>query len=330
MTELQKRSQEVKQYAAEKKSLEDRISDLEGLLVTGGTHAAPGQAPVKVEDTEEFQHAIRKKEKELHEEYVGRMQEVEAEKKELAKAKEALDKQREEIAREREQLRPMTSLSGMSEYALDTDRGDLTYTGGGGRQWASRHGVVQNAWMDNQQVIREQQRVIGTLDDYVRALSSPETGIPLYMHSSHGPCFTGLDAADWFMENMEGVVTMEAAVKIGQKFLNLNVIAHVQSLTSFHATSAHIYVFTSGAQEVTGHHAMHGGYYHQAVPSSPSPAPTELAYSRPASSASTLTSDASSRHTPGLSDSPDRLLEEDAGSNALHAAAAKGDKSAVK
>jgi hypothetical protein len=53
------------------------------------------------------------------------------------------------------------------------------------------------------------------LDEYARALMDPVKGIPLGKRrlrlTTYNQCFSGTDAAGWFMANMEGVTTVEYA-----------------------------------------------------------------------------------------------------------------------
>lgn len=77
----------------------------------------------------------------------------------------------------------------------------------------------------------EAERVALALETYIQALQDPESGIPrhdcrhnfLYFRN----VFSGADAADWFMDNMEGVHTVEAAQQIGQKFMDLGIILSI-------------------------------------------------------------------------------------------------------
>ena len=53
------------------------------------------------------------------------------------------------------------------------------------------------------------------LDHYARALMDPVKGIPVGRRrvrlTTYNDCFTGTDACGWFMVNMEGITTVEAA-----------------------------------------------------------------------------------------------------------------------
>ncbi len=40
--------------------------------------------------------------------------------------------------------------------------------------------------------------------------------------------FAGSDAVDWFMANMEGVDSLEVAVTVGNRLLDLRVITNIQ------------------------------------------------------------------------------------------------------
>jgi hypothetical protein len=54
-----------------------------------------------------------------------------------------------------------------------------------------------------------------TLREYSRALMDPSTGIPTGKRrlrlTTYYNCFSGTDAAGWFMANMEGITTIEQA-----------------------------------------------------------------------------------------------------------------------
>ena len=62
------------------------------------------------------------------------------------------------------------------------------------------------------------------LSSYVTALTSPKTGIPCKQFDNGLSVFSGSHAVQWFMENMEGVVSVTLAAEVGQKLINLLVI----------------------------------------------------------------------------------------------------------
>lgn len=332
VNELERRAQEAEKYASEKKTLEERIAELEGMLVVGGTHATTSRA----EDTEEFQDAVRKKEEELHQEYIQKVESVEQERKELARARELLAQQKEEVEREREHLATRAYSSAGDYLGSPDDSGSQQLfdqaDSGGHSQWAqgrSSSSVLHNTWVGN--AGQTSAKVTYDLDDYIRALRNPETGIPLRVHGVHGACFTGKDAALWFNKFMQDVDTLDSAVGIGNKFIDFAVIASVEAGVGFQATDHDLYVFTPRTDDAA--------LPQTAAPAEPRPG-SEMSYyssssdsgysTRPQTSASGSLSNDGMMLTFPHHESPENLLEEDAGSNALHTAAAKGDRTSVK
>jgi hypothetical protein len=74
-------------------------------------------------------------------------------------------------------------------------------------------------------------------DDYIQmyrlALTDPKTGIILQERKVDGrtcqKIFTGADAAQWFMEHIEGIATVDGAASIGHKLIALGIIQNVQN-----------------------------------------------------------------------------------------------------
>lgn len=49
--------------------------------------------------------------------------------------------------------------------------------------------------------------------------------------------FSGMDAAKWFVENMEGVHDLSVATPVGQKFVNLSVFVALAGHRVFRASA---------------------------------------------------------------------------------------------
>lgn len=87
-----------------------------------------------------------------------------------------------------------------------------------------------------------------TLNIYLQALQHPTGGIKTHdvRHNFqyHRGVFSGYDAAEWFMENMEGITTLEAAQSVGQKFVDLCVFTGLGGSTDiFEVTDRALYQF---------------------------------------------------------------------------------------
>lgn len=75
-----------------------------------------------------------------------------------------------------------------------------------------------------------------TSPDQSQALRDPESGIATHdrrvdHHFVRG-VFSGLDAVEWFVNNMQGVQTLGAAQAVGQKFLALGLLVPVAVTSS--------------------------------------------------------------------------------------------------
>jgi hypothetical protein len=55
--------------------------------------------------------------------------------------------------------------------------------------------------------------------------------------------FAGYDAAEWFMQHLEGVANMAAAQAVGQKFVDLGVFASLSGSTVFEPSDRELYQF---------------------------------------------------------------------------------------
>lgn len=144
------------------------------------------------------------------------------------------------------------SVSSNNEGSDSGSDGDLTTT----RQRPS----VQTAWRggdadnvghgldrvaDAREAGKTDQEV--ALEQYAAVLQHPRTGIPLGTRrqrlTTYKMCFTGTDAAGWFMANMEGVRSPEEATAVGQQLLDLGVIVHVKQAQQFTVSDHELYQF---------------------------------------------------------------------------------------
>ncbi len=98
-----------------------------------------------------------------------------------------------------------------------------------------------------QPVKAQPQGEASSINVYLQALKHPTAGIRTHdvRHNFqyYRGVFSGLDAADWFMQNMEGVTTLPAAQSVGQKFVDLGVFANLNGSTNFECTDRELYQF---------------------------------------------------------------------------------------
>ncbi|XP_062502159.1 uncharacterized protein LOC134179307 [Corticium candelabrum] len=104
-----------------------------------------------------------------------------------------------------------------------------------------------------------QQSSVLSSDDYIQmyklALSNPKTGITLQKKRINGRfrrnIFTGVDAAKWFMDNMDNILTVDAAASVGRKLVALGIIQNASDaeLTDFIVSPQSFYSFTDDKQE---------------------------------------------------------------------------------
>ena len=149
--------------------------------------------------------------------------------------------------RQHQQHRPRTAKSGLGSYpsastaTLDADAQSICSTatmrprtaasgaaGGAGGQRRDRMADASEVPTDPQ---------AAALDNYVRALSDPRTGLPLSTKrvrlSTYRNCFAGSEGAAWFMANMENVRTLEEARDVGQNLIDLGVRCYYYSKLNF-------------------------------------------------------------------------------------------------
>ena len=94
------------------------------------------------------------------------------------------------------------------------------------------------------------------LSSYAAALQHPRTGIPLGTRRSrlttYKLCFSGADAAGWFMANLEGTHTQEQATAVGQQLLDLGVIRHVKRGRQFAVSDTELFQFRNANEDKSG------------------------------------------------------------------------------
>lgn len=95
--------------------------------------------------------------------------------------------------------------------------------------------------------LAEESETEAALEQYAAALQDPRSGIPLGTRrsrlTSYKMCFSGADAAGWFMANMEGITTASRAQVVGQQLLDLGVVTHVRHSQQFQVSDSELYQF---------------------------------------------------------------------------------------
>ncbi|XP_062517436.1 uncharacterized protein LOC134192702 [Corticium candelabrum] len=329
-SELARRVEEVEKTQQEKQKLQQKIEALEQEVLVGGT---------KVEETPEFEMAMRKAQEQLQSEYEERYRDLEREREALAKEKEELQAKQQELTYDRQLHSAGSSRLSDSPTSLYPDSTSLSHF-----EDQVQHEVDHlNSGSYN-----------STLEPYIRAMKDPETGITLkdrrynFLVVKNG--FTGLEAATWFIENLDGVESFEHAATIGQSFLDLGVFAHAGGSAVFIASDREVFSFSSVERLSSGRRVSVSGY----APSFQAPQ-RESSYTT-SHSGQRLSSDRkllsqpqscalrSEDYVAQLSSTPavlksssfaspvaaDCTSDEDWGSSPLHEAAAKGDRSVVK
>ena len=131
-----------------------------------------------------------------------------------------------------------------------------------------------------------------SLQPYVDAMCHPETGIPL-LGPDISVGFTGLAAAEWFMNNMAGVSDAEHAVRIGQQMMELGVMVAATGREVFSAGESDLFQFSPSYYRVASpmyrdnpHRIIHSpslssrpyrmGSYNSYLTLSPSPTPSPI------------------------------------------------------
>ena len=90
----------------------------------------------------------------------------------------------------------------------------------------------------------------------MKALKHPEAGIPLHdtrlNHQYIRNVFTGENATRWFQQNMEGVDTVDAAMVIGQKFVDWGAMIPLDGDGDFHPLPTSLYKFVETERSGSG------------------------------------------------------------------------------
>eukprot|EP00047_Mylnosiga_fluctuans_P022700 m.124605 g.124605 ORF g.124605 m.124605 type:complete len:1235 (-) comp9354_c0_seq1:147-3851(-) len=237
----------------------------------------------------------------------------------------------------------------------------------------------RNAWSDRMETVsatlqtQEEEDVSAALEDYMQALRDPESGIATHDrrvdHQFVRGVFSGLDAVDWFMNNMQGVADLPTAQAVGQKFIALGLLTPVNCGLVFEPTEGALYrlpefdsrsmsrVLSQPATLTPGQQQQLLQQYQQPrPPSAVRPASTSL--QRPPSAAMPGSPTPMARRTSALSLAPSDAsgalanagsmlqryasptpngemedtgaLEEEYGATLLHSASGQGDRNAMK
>ncbi|KAI6655252.1 Kinesin-like protein KIF3A [Oopsacas minuta] len=83
-----------------------------------------------------------------------------------------------------------------------------------------------------------------SLITYVTALANPKTGIPCKQFDNGLSVFSGSHAVKWFMDNMDGVGSVNAAADVGQKLMNLQVFISMDGTLHFLPSDTNYYRFS--------------------------------------------------------------------------------------
>lgn len=87
------------------------------------------------------------------------------------------------------------------------------------------------------------------LSSYMQLLRDSTDGVPTHErrlgHQYHKGVFSGMDAIKWFMNNMEGVADEAAALRVGQRLLDLGLIESLSQTGGFFGGDQVYYKFTS-------------------------------------------------------------------------------------
>jgi kinesin family protein 3/17 len=357
-SELAKRLEEVEQTQHEKKKLQQRIEELEKEVLVGGK---------RPEETPEFEMAVRKAQEQLQNEYESKYRDLEREKEALAKEKEELHaKQQELLTRDRELQSAACNRSSDSPTS-DPARSNSPFpeavspTGDNSQYWST--GPMRNSWIESDFVDSTDGLYDAGLEPYIRAMKDEETGISLQDHRYNfltvHDGFTGMEAATWFIENLDGVDSLEHAAKVGQRFLDLGVFVHAGGSAMFIVSDREVFSFSCSIRPPTRtksarsgsiggftplSRASHRDFPYTASHSTLSRASERDPYSRPTSSILRSDDYPSRLSTPSASmrpssvyssstmavDTSEFFSEEEWGNNPLHEAAVKGDRSVVK
>ncbi|XP_064386094.1 uncharacterized protein LOC135334732 isoform X2 [Halichondria panicea] len=126
----------------------------------------------------------------------------------------------------------------------------------------------------NQQTIHLDNSSTEALRDYASALAHPTSGIPCQELHSGVRIFTGSECVKWFLKNMVGVTTVQAAQDVGQRLMDLNVFMEIQGRKQFVVSDSVYYQFSAArltgpprsAPTLTRPHSMAGGINYPSHP----------------------------------------------------------------
>jgi ankyrin repeat protein len=183
------------------------------------------------------------------------------------------------------------------------------------------------------------------LEQYSAALQDPRSGIPLGNRrlrlTTYKMCFSGADAAGWFMANMKGIHSATQAQAVGQQLLDLGVICHVKAAHMFVVSDSELFQFRG--QKAADQASVPEARLTRAGSASSISSRSSLsslagAMSRAkswAGSNSSLASmqssaSSSSRSSYGGQEEFDATFDDDGAKSPLHVAAGKGDIGAMR
>ncbi|CAI8033207.1 hypothetical protein GBAR_LOCUS18723 [Geodia barretti] len=118
-----------------------------------------------------------------------------------------------------------------------------------GLVWRKFYSSKRCQFKDHESVLGVQDtESLSALQEYIAALSHPDTGIPCQELVSGIKIFTGSSAAHWFIKNMEGVSSMQNAQVVGQRLISLGAFIEIQGGTTFVVSSTAYYQFCVTSQ----------------------------------------------------------------------------------
>ncbi len=105
----------------------------------------------------------------------------------------------------------------------------------------NRHAAFLSCRADTQEPDEDDDEDISSaLSDYLQALRDPSSGIKTHDrrvdHQYVRGVFSGRDAVEWFVSNMQGVQTLDAAQAVGEKFMTLGLLQPVSAIAVFEPT----------------------------------------------------------------------------------------------
>uniref|UniRef100_A0A1X7UXS9 Kinesin motor domain-containing protein n=1 Tax=Amphimedon queenslandica TaxID=400682 RepID=A0A1X7UXS9_AMPQE len=260
ISELVKQKQLFRKAEEEKMQLLKEIEKMEKMFLQGGGA-----------ESEDIQKAIEEEREkirsEAEDEYREKLAQVEKEKKRLADEKEEIAKQKEYLAKMRAGFKPDGTASPSSEKLFHRPQlptrpqptgSSLPHPPTVGNiprrvpiSVRPGLGIRAGVMLPRHPIYSPQQHGVSPYNQsineslmmYSTAISDPNTGIPSQVLQSGVRIFTGLDAAQWFSANMEGVTDVEGAERVGQRLLEIGLLSEIQGCDTFTAKKTSYYQF---------------------------------------------------------------------------------------